>query len=94
MKNNNLNGIKILQALKRILVDEDNGIDEIPGLDQIEGKSEEEKALIEELKKVQANIHKKYKFKNVLKVKPQRVKALNEKFEEKDKSNVKSERVD
>ena len=74
--------LNILQALKRILLDEDNGIDEIPGLEKIrdQAASEEEKALIDELMKSQSKIDN--KFKSSLKVKPSKIKNSNKLKEE------------
>ena len=78
--------LNILQALKRILLDEDNGIDEIPGLENIQATSKEEEDLIDELKKSQLKIDN--RFKNVLKVKPHKLKESSGQSAEK-KSNKK-----
>ena len=85
--------LNILQALKRILLDEDNGIGEIPGLDNIQATSKEEEELIEELKKSQSKIDN--RFKDVLKVKPHKLKESASKSEDKkiDKK-IEKERID
>lgn len=100
-KTKNLN---ILQALKRVLLDEDNGIED-PELDDLAReykdipdaqKTDEDKMneiLIEELKKSQSKIDN--RFKDVLKVKPHKLKESASKSEDKkiDKK-IEKERID
>ena len=85
--------LNILQALKRILLDEDNGIGEIPGLDKIKTTSKEEEELIEELKKSQSKIDN--RFKDVLKVKPHKLReSVSKSNDKKIDKKIEKERID
>ena len=96
LENDNKKGnLNILKTLKRILFDADNGVEEIPELEKIykdPATSEEEKDLIAELMKSQSKMN---RFKDILKVKPYKLRESASKSEDKkiDKK-IEKERID